>query len=152
VAEALRPFLNQGSASAQSGNLLTLPLGGGLLYVQPVYTQRQGSSGAYPALQFVLVRFGQQVGIGATLQQALDQVFAGDSGVSTGEGSSTGSGTGQTGGTPTGNDAAVKALAEAQTAFQNANKALKEGDLAMYQAQIKAAQEAVQRLQKALGR
>jgi uncharacterized membrane protein (UPF0182 family) len=27
------------------GNLLTLPVGGGLLYVQPTYTQRQGSGG-----------------------------------------------------------------------------------------------------------
>ena len=45
VAERLRPFLNQGAATATFGNLLTLPLGGGLLYVTPVYTQRQGSTG-----------------------------------------------------------------------------------------------------------
>ena len=75
VADRLRPFLNQGAASAKFGNLLTLPVGDGLLYVQPVYTQRQGSNGAYPALRFVMVRFGQSVGIGDTLQEALDQVF-----------------------------------------------------------------------------
>jgi uncharacterized membrane protein (UPF0182 family) len=46
----------------------------------PVYTQRQGSTGSYPALRFVVVRFGQSVGIGDTLQQALDQVFQGSSG------------------------------------------------------------------------
>ncbi|GAA3621046.1 UPF0182 family membrane protein [Microlunatus ginsengisoli] len=152
VAEALRPFLNQGSANAQSGNLLTLPVGGGLLYVQPVYTQRQGSSGAYPALQFVLVRFGQQVGIGATLQQALNQVFGGDSGATTGEGDGSGGSGDQGGSGKVDNPAAVKALAEAQTAFANADKALKEGDLAMYATQIKAAQEAVGRLKQALGR
>ena len=84
VAERLRPF-QQGTAQASYGNLLTLPVGGGLLYVQPVYTQRQGSTGSYPALRFVLARFGQQVGIGDTLQEALDQVFAGDSGATTGE-------------------------------------------------------------------
>ena len=83
VADRLRPFLNQGAATATFGNLLTLPLGGGLLYVTPVYTQRQGSTGSYPALRFVVVRFGQEVGIGDTLQQALDQVFEGDSGVPT---------------------------------------------------------------------
>ena len=66
VAERLRPF-QQGTAQASYGNLLTLPVGGGLLYVQPVYTQRQGSTGSYPALRFVLARFGQQVGIGDTL-------------------------------------------------------------------------------------
>ena len=85
VADRLRPFLNQGAASATFGNLLTLPVGGGLLYVTPVYTQRQGSTGSYPALRFVVVRFGQSVGIGDTLQQALDQVFQGSSGGSTGE-------------------------------------------------------------------
>ena len=86
VADRLRPFLNQGAANVISGNLLTLPLGGGLLYVTPVYTQRQGSTGAYPALRFVVVRFGQSVGIGDTLQAALDQVFQGDSGAETEEG------------------------------------------------------------------
>ena len=65
VASRLRPFLNQGAASATFGNLLTLPLGGGLLYVTPVYTQRQGSPGSYPVLRFVVsVRAG--VGIGDT--------------------------------------------------------------------------------------
>ena len=85
VADRLRPFLNQGAATATFGNLLTLPVGGGLLYVTPVYTQRQGSTGSYPALRFVVVRFGQSVGIGDTLQQALDQVFQGDSGRATTE-------------------------------------------------------------------
>ena len=77
---SVAPFLNQGASSAAFGNLLTLPVGGGLLYVTPVYTQRQGSTGSYPALRFVVVRFGQEVGIGDTLQQALDEVF-GESGV-----------------------------------------------------------------------
>lgn len=153
VAERLRPFLNQGAASAQFGNLLTLPVGGGLLYVQPVYTQRQGSTGAYPVLRFVLVRFGQEIGIGDTLQQALDQVFKGDAGVTTDEGTADG-GTGE-GPPPTGkvdNPAAARALAEAEAAFANADKALREGDLAAYQQQIKAAQEALARLKTAIGR
>ena len=66
------------AAQSSFGNLLTMPVGGGLLYVTPVYTQRQGSTGSYPALRFVIVRFGQSVGIGDTLQQALDEVFAGN--------------------------------------------------------------------------
>jgi len=85
VASLLRPFLNQGSSQATYGNLLTLPMGAGLLYVLPVYTQRQGSTGSYPALSYVIVRFGEQVGVGATLQEALDSVFQGDAGASTGE-------------------------------------------------------------------
>jgi uncharacterized membrane protein (UPF0182 family) len=150
VADRLRPFLNQGAASATFGNLLTLPVGGGLLYVTPVYTQRQGSTGSYPALRFVVVRFGQSVGIGDTLQQALDQVFQGSSGGNTQESSTDGN-------TPTGtgkadNPAASKALAEAQTAFAAADKALKSGDLATYQKKIEEAHAATQQALQALGR
>ena len=151
VASRLRPFLNQGAASATFGNLLTLPLGGGLLYVTPVYTQRQGSSGSYPVLRFVVVRFGQEVGIGDTLKEALDQVF-GNSGVDTGEGGGgTGGGTGGTGGGTT-NTTAKQALDQAQQAFAEADKALAAGDLAGYQTNIKKAQAAVQRALTALGK
>jgi uncharacterized membrane protein (UPF0182 family) len=151
VADRLRPFLNQGAANAQFGNLLTLPVGGGLLYVQPVYTQRQGSNGSYPALRFVMVRFGQAVGIGDTLQQALDQVFKGNAGVNTGETPATPSKPGQGSNQPN-NPAAAAALAEAEQAFTDAEKALAEGNLADYQAKIKQAQAAVERALTALGR
>jgi uncharacterized membrane protein (UPF0182 family) len=150
VAERLRPFLNQGAAAATFGNLLTLPVGGGLLYVTPVYTQRQGSTGSYPALRFVVVRFGQEVGIGDTLEEALNQVFDGDAGVPTEEeGGAEPPPT--TGGEPD-NPAATKALGEAQTFFTAADKALTEGDLAGYETNIEAAQAAVQRALRAMGR
>ena len=150
VANRLRPFLNQGAASATFGNLLTLPVGGGLLYVTPVFTQRQGSTGSYPALRFVVVRFGQSVGIGDTLQQALDQVFKGSSGGNTKEGSASGNNP-PSNGKPD-NPAATKALSEAQAAFNAADKALTAGDLATYQERIEEAQAAVQRALRALGR
>ncbi|MET0694902.1 MAG: UPF0182 family protein [Propionibacteriaceae bacterium] len=149
VADRLRPFLNQGSASAQYGNLLTLPVGGGLLYAQPVYTQRQGSSGAYPALRFVMVRFGQKVGIGDTLEEALNQVFAGDSGADTGETPTTPTPP-NTGNGTAGEKAAAAQLAVAKAAYTDANKALENGDLATYQAKIKQAQAAVDKAIAAL--
>ena len=40
-----------------NGNLLTLPVGGGILYVQPVYLKSTGET-SYPTLQRVLVAFG----------------------------------------------------------------------------------------------
>jgi uncharacterized protein len=148
VADRLRPFLNQGAASATFGNLLTLPMGGGLLYVTPVYTQRQGSTGSYPALRFVVVRFGQSVGIGDTLQQALDQVFQGSSGGTTDEGGTA------DGNKPSGkadNPAATRALNEASAAFKAADQALTAGDLGTYQKKTQEAQAAVQRALRALG-
>ena len=60
----------------QYGNLLTLPLANGLLYVQPVYVSAS-TPGAFPQLQRVLVAFGDKVGFASTLPCALDQVFGG---------------------------------------------------------------------------
>ena len=37
-------LLESGSTNVQRGNLLTLPLGGGLVYVQPVYVKSSGST------------------------------------------------------------------------------------------------------------
>ncbi|MDO4791912.1 MAG: UPF0182 family protein [Buchananella hordeovulneris] len=76
-------LLAQNSSQVVRGNLLTLPVGGGLLYVQPIYVQSaQGTQ--YPLLRSVLVAFGEKVGFAPTLQEALDQVFGGDSGAKTG--------------------------------------------------------------------
>ena len=73
--------------NAVEGNLLTLPVGGGLLYVEPVYTPHAPPNGQtpYPVLSRVLVAFGTKTASQPTLQQALDQLFAGDAGAITGE-------------------------------------------------------------------
>jgi len=84
VADKTLPYTKQ-AASVVWGNLLTLPLGGGLIYVMPIYTVGNTET-SYPLLRFIVVRFGDQIGIGETLQQALDSVFQGDAGASTGEG------------------------------------------------------------------
>lgn len=154
----LRNYTSQGSAEAKYGNLLTLPMGNGLLYVMPIYTIRQASTGSYPALRLVAVRFGQYVGIGATLQEALDQVFSGDAGASTGEAETpaqnpTSPSTAPS--PPTSTDkqtAASQAMAKAQTAFDAADAALRKGDLAEYQTQIGIAKQAVTEAMKQLGR
>ncbi|MGO1971557.1 MAG: UPF0182 family membrane protein [Propionibacteriaceae bacterium] len=155
VAERLRPFLNQGSSKAIYGNLLTLPVGGGLLYVQPIYTQLdRGEGGSYPALRFVVVRFGTEVGIGDTLQQALDQVFAGNAGADTGEEDPDTEQPEEPADPGTGdpdNPAATAALEKAEEAFTSADKALKAGDLATYQTKMGEAQTAVQEAMEALG-
>jgi uncharacterized membrane protein (UPF0182 family) len=57
------------------GNLLTIPVGGGLLYVQPVYALRESGEGAYPVLQFVLASFGKDAGYGTSLTAALNDVL-----------------------------------------------------------------------------
>ncbi len=92
VASQLLAF-KRADVTARYGNLLTLPVGGGLLYVQPLYTVREGGSGNYPGLTFVLVSFGNEVGIGPTLSAALQDVL---------DATSASSGTGSSGSTDTG--------------------------------------------------
>jgi uncharacterized membrane protein (UPF0182 family) len=72
-------ILRQGSTTVLNGNLLTLPVGGGLLYVQPVYIQSTGET-SYPLLKKVLVAFGDKIAFVDTLSGALDGLFGGDTG------------------------------------------------------------------------
>ena len=119
-------LLRQGGSDVVLGNLLTLPVGGGLLYVQPVYVRATSNAAAYPLLQKVLVSFGDQIGYSDTLKGALDQVFAGNSGTSE-NGASTGSGKPTTGTTDLAN-----ALASAKQALADGQAALAKGDFAAY--------------------
>ncbi|HUH52561.1 MAG TPA: UPF0182 family protein [Microbacteriaceae bacterium] len=77
-------LLRQGESQVISGNLLTLPVGGGLLYVQPVFV-RASTGTSYPILQKVLVSFGDEIAFEDTLDDALDVLFGGDSGANAGD-------------------------------------------------------------------
>ena len=124
-------LLRQGGSDVVLGNLLTLPVGGGLLYVQPVYVRATANSAAYPLLQKVLVSFGDQIGYDNDLKGALDQVFGGNSGTSTNSG---GTGTTSSTGTDTGNanSALANALASAKQALVDGQAALAKGDFTAY--------------------
>jgi len=140
-------LLRQGGSDVVLGNLLTIPAGGGLLYVQPVYVRATANAAAYPLLQKVLVSFGEKIGFDDTLRGALDQVFGGDSG-STETTSGTGTGAQGSGGT---NSALAQALASAQRALADAQAALAKGDFAAYgqaQDRLKAAIEAAVNAQR----
>jgi uncharacterized protein len=77
-------ILSQGQSDVLNGNLLTLPVGGGLLYVQPVFVQSSGGT-QLPQLRRVLVAFGNEIAFENTLGEALDVLFGGDSGADTGD-------------------------------------------------------------------
>ena len=119
-------LLRQGGSDVVLGNLLTLPVGGGLLYVQPVYVRATANSAAYPLLQKVLVSFGDQIGYDDTLKGALDQVFGGNSGTAAG-GQSTNGSTGVTT-----NSSLANSLASAKKAYADGLAALAKGDFAAY--------------------
>ncbi|OLT06806.1 hypothetical protein BJF77_15240 [Kocuria sp. CNJ-770] len=143
-------LLRQGASEVINGNLLTLPAGGGMLYVQPVYVQSSGDA-AYPTLRRVLVGFGEEVGFAPTLEEALDEVFGGDSGAQTSAGAGVNDAEAQSpdGEAPADGEASAggldDALLEANRAIQESEQALADGDWTAYG-------EAQQRLQDAIER
>jgi uncharacterized protein len=125
-----------GNTEVEYGNLLTLPVGGGLLYVQPVYVRSTGET-SYPLLRKMLVAFGDKVAFEDTLDEALNTLFGGsgvvvpDSGAGSG-GTDSGTTTPSTGGgttTTTTNAALTKALAAASTALADRTAAYAKNDL-----------------------
>jgi uncharacterized protein len=65
--------IGNNESSVIHGNLLTLPLGESFLYVEPLY-----AASTYPTLQRVLVSYGNNLGFGATLADALSDFKPGN--------------------------------------------------------------------------
>ncbi len=168
-------LLRQGASEVINGNLLTLPIGGGIAYVQPVYVQSSGSS-SFPVLRRVLVSFGDVVGFAPTLDEALDQVFGGDSGATAGDEENVGATPDDPAAPPVGADGETPApeatptptpapseagtpggttddpAADLRTALDDANTAIQDGNAALAANDFAAYGEAQDRLQNALQR
>lgn len=148
-------LLRQGQTDVISGNLLTLPVGGGLLYVQPVYVRSTGET-SYPLLRKILVAFGQDIAFEDTLDEALDVLFGGDSGASAGDGDvEPGEPTEPTepGEEPTEPGEEPGAMSpELRAALNDAAQALRDREAAYARNDLVAAAQADQRLQAALER
>ncbi len=157
LAQFISTTQSQG-ATVTFGNQLTLPIGRGLLYVQPIYVQAK-SSGGYPRLSAVAVAFGDKIAWAGSLDDALNDLFGGSSGAQAGD---TGTATpnaptpvppgsaptptptptpsgrpsaGPSTPAPRGSaDAAAlsKALADAEAAYAEGQTALKAGNFAAY--------------------
>ncbi|MEO6821645.1 MAG: UPF0182 family protein [Candidatus Nanopelagicales bacterium] len=106
------------------GNLLSLPVAGGVMYVEPVYIQAGGSAG-YPLLRKVFVGFGQRVAFRDTLNEALGDVF----GITT---PTTPTTTPPNPNAGTAREQLAAAIAAAQAAYTAGQSALKAGDFAGY--------------------
>ncbi|MFM2024033.1 MAG: hypothetical protein RLZZ56_46 [Actinomycetota bacterium] len=133
-------LLQQGSTKVLRGNLLTLPVGGGLLYVQPVYIQSTGET-SFPLLKKVLVMFGDKIAFEDTLEGALNSLFGSGVVVPPVDG----------GTTPDVSNLA-KALAAAQQALSDQDAAMRAGDWAAYGKAAQALKTAIEAAQKAAGK
>lgn len=143
IAETIS-LLNRGDSNVEYGNLLTVPLDGGLLYVEPVYVRGGGLK--YPLLRKVLVTYGGNTAFEDTLDEALNKVFGADA--------STTPPPDDDGGTtkppPTSSNPTVQqALDDAQKAFDTGQEALKKGDWEAYGRAQEDLENALKRAEKA---
>ena len=149
VRKALLKFQQSGSPP-RYGNLLTLPVDGGFIYIEPIYAVTAGSTTGYPILQYVVVSYDKKVGIGRNLSDALINALGatapeptGNNGDGNGNGGN-GNGNGNGGATDLPVNQQIRdLLTRADTAFTKGNAALAKGDLATYQAQFDKAQKLV---------
>jgi uncharacterized membrane protein (UPF0182 family) len=71
--EAPRTDINIWKDNVLRGNLLSLPFGDGMLYVEPLYVRSSGEK-TYPQLRKILVAYGDRVGYADTLPEAIAQL------------------------------------------------------------------------------
>jgi hypothetical protein len=153
----LSQFIAQNRQSGKQltyGNLLTLPVGDGLLYVQPMYVQASREGGSFPQNKATVAVFGKRIAWGETLDQALDGLFGGNSGATAGDSGSE-PGTTPPGGTPppTGGTPPTQSvtaqlaeiIADIEAANAAGQAALKKGDFAAYGVAQRDLQEAITR-------
>ncbi|MBD1271987.1 UPF0182 family protein [Aeromicrobium tamlense] len=149
VRAALLQYEQSQNTRILRGNLLTLPVGGAMLYVQPIYIQRVGE-GSYPVLQLITATFGDGVGVGQTLDEALRSALGLEPNATPPpeEPAPDGDAGGDAGGET---KTAEQYLADASRFYDQAQAALEDGDLATYQARIDSMAEALEAAQRLLG-
>jgi uncharacterized membrane protein (UPF0182 family) len=141
--------LDQHGSNVILGNNLTVPLDSSVLYIRPLYVT--STSNPMPQLRYVIAVFNQDVGIEPTLAGALSDVLGANvSGLSNTSGSKgKGKGNGTT--TPTTSASVASYLQQASADYTNAQRALANGDLGLYQKDVNAMNQQLQLALNSLG-
>ena len=121
------------------GDLLVIPIGTSLLYVQPLYLRAAG--GKIPELKRVVVAYQNEVAMAETLDGALAELFGGSAGQRSEAVPAAAAGTGETPG-----EAQRALIAEARQHYDNAMAAQRAGDWARYGDEIKRLGEVLTRI------
>lgn len=132
IAQQLSLWRGDGS-DVIKGDMLVVPIEQSILYIQPIFLEEEG--GAFPEFRRVAVVFSDRVEWSDTLDGALELVF----GPADGDGEEGGEGGGPVV-PPTGDETLEELINEAAGAFENAEAALRAGDLAGYQTWVQEAQ------------
>ena len=151
---------NQSGSTVVRGNLIVVPVGDSIVYLQPVYLRSTSTN--FPAFQKIIVASPTTVVWADTLRQALDQLLTDQAG-GPGPGESPGpsptpgpsatptpSATPGPGASPPSCDVAAL-VAYANQHFELAQQALRDGDFARYGDEIALVQQALSQLNALVG-
>ena len=122
-----RTLLDPRGSELIQGSLLLIPIEQSLLYVRPLYVQSTGPT-KLPEFKFIAVAYGNRAVLADSVQGALAQLFP-----DLGPAPPPGGTPPPPGGSPPPSGDVAELLAQAETAYNDAQTALKNGDLAGYQ-------------------
>jgi uncharacterized protein len=130
------------------GNLLSLPVGGGMLYVQPLYLRTVQGENTFPFLHKVLVNFGDKAAYANTLQEGIEQLV-GQAGTPPTTNPPPGTNPPPTSGTQPPNETLAAAAAKVQAAITEVRAAQQSGDFERYGRALKALEDAMKEFENA---
>jgi len=130
----------RGGSTVIRGNLLLIPIGESILYVEPVFLQAEG--GGLPELKRVIVAAGDKIVMMPTLAQSLEAVFG--AGEAPAPPEITPPVIEEPEGPITGDIAAL--IEQAQQHYDKARQYLKDGDWTGYGQELEALQQVLQQL------
>jgi uncharacterized membrane protein (UPF0182 family) len=151
VISAQTTLWDQSGSTVVRGNLIVVPVGGSLIYLQPVYLQ--SASSKFPAFQRIVVASPRNIVWGSTLQEALNLLLAKEAGGSPGPSPTPGptptpgpSATPGPGGSLPPSADVQQLVNYANQHFELAQAALRDGDFARYGAEIELVKQALAQL------
>jgi uncharacterized membrane protein (UPF0182 family) len=145
ISEQLSLWDQRGSQVIR-GNLLVIPIGQAILYVEPIYLQAEASQ--LPELRRVIVAYGSRIAMAETLAGGLAQVVSGDQAASAEAPADTQASEPRQGALGSAGEIAELIL-EADARYQAAQDCLIGGDWACYGAEMDALQQVLQVLLEA---
>jgi uncharacterized protein len=130
-----------GSGDLVKGNLLSLPYGGGMLYIEPIYLKSSGEK-TFPQFQRVLLNFGDKVAFAPDVNQGIAQLLGNAQPPTTVNPQPQPPG-------GNGSNAVVEAAARVQRAIEEMRRAQASGDLAAWGKAIEELDAAIKAYQAA---
>lgn len=124
-------LLSNDQSELRPGNLLVVPIGQSVMYVEPLFLESRTTGQTMPELRKVILALKNKIVVGDNYEQALDRLFGSDAKVETGI-PKTGSGEPKPTTPTAGTKVELTEVREALRLLDQAEQALKNGDFAKY--------------------